>query len=59
MTGTKTMLRRSRRRLRCLRKGHAFQRYLDAAEVERCRRCGLERVQVAGPDTGVRLRDTA
>jgi len=59
MTGTKTMLRRSRRRLRCLRKGHAFQRYLDATEIERCRRCGQERVQVVDPDAGIRLRETA
>jgi hypothetical protein len=39
----KTILRRSRRRIRCLRKGHAFQRYLGGVEIEYCRRCGQRR----------------
>jgi hypothetical protein len=60
MSGTKAMLRRSQRRFRCLRKGHAFQRYLlGAAEIERCRRCGRLRLPAASPDVEIPLRETA
>jgi len=55
MTGARTVLRRSQRRLRCLRKGHAFQRYLGAGEVESCRRCGRRRKQVKSSDPGIPL----